>query len=206
MERLLVDFLQSFDSLSQSDVAALAELIHVERYTKGTPLLAQGEEPTTCYFVLQGCVRQYSIDENGREVTFRFITENESVTIYNKHSSDKRSKYALVCSEDCVLIQGSLADEEAMYAKFPALGPLTRTMMEASMGEMNDQFATFMALKPEQRVEKLMRERPSLFQRVPQHQLASYLGVTAESLSRIKKRLEVGGISVSTTEYNPPNG
>lgn len=62
-------------------------------------------------------------------------------------------------------------------------------MIEQSFGELQDELASFIASAPEERYRTLLRKRPHLVNRVPQHQLASYLGITPESLSRIKKRI-----------------
>lgn len=77
-----------------------------------------------------------------------------------------------------------------MYEDYPFLLELTRNMMEADLGSMHDDFAKFMASTPEERYLTLKEKRPGLMDRVPQHQLASYLGIKPESLSRIKRRLE----------------
>jgi CRP-like cAMP-binding protein len=94
-----------------------------------------------------------------------------------------------VCLEDCVLLAGDLGQEQGMYEAFPQLELITRRMMAEDFGEMQQQWAVFMTRSPEERYLHLLGARPDLLQRVPQHQLASYLGVTPESLSRIRRRL-----------------
>ncbi|MNC80460.1 hypothetical protein D3C75_1332500 [compost metagenome] len=69
---------------------------------------------------------------------------------------------------------------------------MTRRMIEESFGQVQEEFAAFIASSPEDRLKKLLHSRPGLISRVPQHQLASYLGMTPESLSRIKKRIHRG--------------
>lgn len=70
----------------------------------------------------------------------------------------------------------------------PVLETMTRKMMEEDMGTMRDDFSAFISSTPEERYYGLMEKRPDLVDRVPQYQLASYLGIKPESLSRIKKR------------------
>ncbi len=67
---------------------------------------------------------------------------------------------------------------------------MIRKMMEINLGEIQDQLGEFISSSPEERYETILRKRPQLIDRVPQHQLASYLGITPESLSRIKKRIK----------------
>ncbi len=76
-----------------------------------------------------------------------------------------------------------------MYHKYSQLETMTRKMMEINLGEVQEEFAAFIQSSPEERYKTIVRKRPNLVDRVPQHQLASYLGITPESLSRIKKRM-----------------
>ena len=81
--------------------------------------------------------------------------------------------------------------EQVMYTKHTQLEIMTRKMIEENFGKVQEEFATFIASTPAERLKTLLLKRPELIDRVPQHQLASYLGITPESLSRIKKRLEI---------------
>lgn len=78
---------------------------------------------------------------------------------------------------------------EELIKEFPKLEQITRAMMEQDFGETQDSFSKFITSTPEERYLNFLKERPGLIQRIPQHQLASYLGITPESLSRIRKRV-----------------
>ncbi|KUP04679.1 cyclic nucleotide-binding protein [Bacillus coahuilensis p1.1.43] len=196
MKEVLIQYMKRFSDLSESELEELTDGVPVTTFEKGTILLHQGDVPDTCYFVLKGCVRQYAVDENGTEHTVNFFTEEQSVTIFNQHSQDKSSKYSLSCLEDCILVVGDLATEQEAYDTHPVLEELTRTMMEADMGAMRDEFSAFISSTPEERYHALMEKRPDLLHRVPQYQLASYLGIKPESLSRIKKRSEASHLKI----------
>ncbi|WP_025692060.1 Crp/Fnr family transcriptional regulator [Paenibacillus zanthoxyli] len=189
MKHLLLNYMARLTSLSEAEQHAILDEIRVEEYRKGTVLLRQGEIPGKCYFVLKGCVRQHAVDETGREMTSNFYTEEQAIAIFNVHKPDKSSDYTLTCLEDCVLVIGPLDTEKEMYAKYTQLESMTRRMIEESFGQVQEEFAAFIASSPEERYKTLLLRRPGLIDRVPQHQLASYLGMTPESLSRIKKRL-----------------
>ncbi|MFC6647873.1 Crp/Fnr family transcriptional regulator [Paenibacillus rhizoplanae] len=190
MKHRLRQYMTRLTTLSEAEQQAILDEILVEEYSKGTILLRQGEVPGKCYFVLQGCVRQHSVDITGRDITSNFYTEEQAIAIFNAHKEDASSEYSLTCLEDCVLVVGALNTEQAMYAKHTQLEGMTRRMIEENFGQMQEAFAAFVAASPEDRLKTLMQTRPGLISRVPQHQLASYLGMTPESLSRIKKRLQ----------------
>lgn len=188
MNDVLTEYLSRLDMLSPEDLQAIASQLKTAQYKKGTVLLKEGEVSSTCYFILEGCIRQYcTID--GDEKTTAFYTEEQAVVPFASYAQQQPSTYALVCVEDCTLIEGHPEEEQAMYAKFPVLAALTRRMMEQDFGKTQEDFAAFITSSPEERYLSLLKNRPGLLQRVPQHQLASYIGVTAESLSRIRKRI-----------------
>jgi CRP-like cAMP-binding protein len=191
MKDILFKYMTRLTSLNEEEQKAIIDEIVIEEYKKGTILLRQGDVPTKCYFVLKGCVRQYVIDEAGREVTSNFYTEEQAISIFNHSTSDKSSEYTLTCLEDCVLVVGDLDTEKDMYNKYNQLESMTRKMIEENFDQVRAEFAAYIAASPEERFKGLLLKRPYLIDRVPQHQLASYLGITPESLSRIKKRLSL---------------
>lgn len=192
MKSALFNYMSKYTSLNAEEQLDIVEGILIEEYKKGTVLLRQEDIPSKCFFVLKGCVRQYSIDELGKEVTFNFYTEEQAVSIYNRHSQkSKPSAYTLACLEDSLLVVGDLNGEQDMLHKYTQLETMIRKMVEENLGEVQDDLASFIASSPEERYKTLLRKRPNLVNRVPQHQLASYLGITPESLSRIKKRVHI---------------
>jgi CRP-like cAMP-binding protein len=118
MERILLKYLTKFTTLNEEEQQAIVKDVLTEEYKKGTKLLRQGDVPTKCYFVLKGCVRQYSIDEMGKEVTSNFYTEEQAIPNFNHHKQDKSSAYSLTCVEDCILVVGALDTQNDMYNKY----------------------------------------------------------------------------------------
>lgn len=188
MNPTLLAFLSQFETLTPKEITEIGALIPVREAKKETLLVRQGEICDACFFVLKGCLRQYSLID-GVEKTTQFYTEEEAAVFFTSYASQSPSESYLSCVEDSVVIVGKMDAEASMYQQFPKLEQITRKMMEQDFGKTQDLLNRFITSTPEERYQDLLHRRPSLLQRVPQHQIASYIGVTPESLSRIRKRL-----------------
>lgn len=188
MKNELLHYISQFPTLTDEEIREIADNIPVQTFKKGTILLKEGDTADKCFFVLKGFVRQYHLVED-EEKTTAFFTEEQAVVSFASYSQQLPSKHYWSCVEDSVLVVGSLDHEQEMYQKFPKLAAITRAVMEQDFGKTQEALVAFISSSPEERYQKLLTDRPDLLGRVPQHQLASYLGVTPESLSRIRKRI-----------------
>lgn len=186
----LVTFFQNFQLFNEEEIAELVQNIPVKELKKGTLLLKEGEISRSCYFVLDGCVRKYYL-KDGKEKTTDFFSQGQAVNSTSSYLEQKPSKHYFECIEDSILIIGESGKEEEMFKKIPKLESLARTMVEEDYGKTQDKFDSFITSSPEERYLNLLENRPDLLHRVPQHQIASYLGMTPESLSRIRKRISL---------------
>lgn len=184
----LISFISKFNVLEPAEVKEMATHIQVKAFHKGAVLLCEGKKTQSCFFVLKGLLRQYHLVD-GIEKTIRFFEEEEAAVLFTEYMSQAASNSTLVCVEDSILIIGSPEEEGVMYEQFPKLQQITRLMVERDLARTQDVLTRFVALSPMERYEYLLKEKHSLVQRVPQHQLASYIGITPESLSRIRKRM-----------------
>jgi CRP-like cAMP-binding protein len=188
VQQELISFISKFNVLEPAEIEEMAAHIHAKAFTKGSVLLREGKKTASCFFVLKGLLRQYHITD-GIEKTTRFFEEEEAAVLFTEYMSQTASNSTLVCAEDSILIIGSPEEEGAMYEQFPKLQQITRLMVERDLAKTQDALTRFISLSPIERYEYLLKEKPSLVQRAPQHQLASYIGITPESLSRIRKRM-----------------
>lgn len=187
MEDKVINFISQYISLSNEEI----EIIHEEKlirfFKKNTLLLSQGDFAKECYFLLNGCVRAYYLIE-GEERSTEFYTENETITPVS-YVKKEASEYFLSCLEDCVIAVGSPERNKSLLEKIPKLESMIIQMNSELLVQKQISFDNFKNLNPEMRYLKLLETRPDLIERVPQFHLATYLGITPVSLSRLRKRI-----------------
>lgn len=175
--------------LNDMEISDLLKELNPVAYKKNSVLVKQGDVASKCYFILKGCLRLFFIDAEGNEYTSGFFIENESLTILDSYRFNKPSPYGIECIEDCFLIEGSVRDEEEMKNQNAVVGQIIQRGLEEELNKNQTEQALLRSLTPEKRYIEFLNKRPGLAARVSQYQLASYLGMKPESLSRIKRRL-----------------
>lgn len=188
MKEKLRTYIEAFGMLTPEEVDLIIDGTRLKSFKKGTVLLEEGQVAKYCYMVVEGLIREYYIVD-GEEKSTAFYTEGDPVNSFSSNINQTPSKHFWVCAEDCVLTIGDQDLERAMCEMIPRLESIIRQEVERLSGEKQDELATFITSSAEQRYQNLLKTRPELLQRVPQHQIASYIGITPESLSRIRKRL-----------------
>ncbi|MEQ8807500.1 MAG: Crp/Fnr family transcriptional regulator [Imperialibacter sp.] len=177
-------------NLSEEESRAIEEAYPIKTFDKGTYLLKAGQIAKEGYSVVQGCIRRFSIVD-GEEITTDFYTEGHTAADFNSIASQAPSRHFFVCVEKTTVTVNNAEKEAAFYKKFPRFETMCRMEFERMMGEKADKVEAFAQKSPEERYLYLLEERPDLLSRVPQYQIASYLGVKPETLSRIRKRITI---------------
>lgn len=152
-----------------------------------TLLLQEGEVSRTMFFVEKGCLRTW-VNANGKDITTQFFFEGDSVSSIESFRTNQPSLYSIESIEPCVLETISQKDFQNAIENSPEL----KKMLEEHLFKrlfQTQQFAfSYIKNTPQQRYQELIEKHPHIIQRVPQHYIASYLGITSVSLSRIRNR------------------
>ncbi|GAB3927704.1 Crp/Fnr family transcriptional regulator [Larkinella terrae] len=156
-----------------------------------TILLKEGDISHKAYLIEKGCLR-VSFDKNGTDVTFQFFFENSTVSSIESFTKGLPSEFSIETVEACTLWWIDKTDIERILNEvitIPAMRKqILNTMFERTINYMHH-FLSFIRDTPEQRYLNLLEQKPYVVQRVPQHYIASYLGISSVHLSRIKARI-----------------
>lgn len=165
-------------------------LLEFKSVPKKTILLHEGEMCNFEAFVVKGCLRKYYIDANGFEVILQFAIENAwisdiSFSIYE----DKPSQVFIETLEDCELLVFSPETKETLFLKAPRFERAFRILMQRNLSVTQNRLFNTIAKTATEKYQEFLEHYPTIPQRVAQHYIASYLGISAEFLSKIRKKM-----------------
>jgi CRP-like cAMP-binding protein len=151
-------------------------------------LLKEGEVPRKIFFIKKGCLRA-SFNNRGKDITFQFFFEGDAVASIEGFRANQPSPISIKSVEASTLIVLHKNGFETLMHDFPEIKDLLLDLAFRRFAQYSQLFLSYLKHTPRQRYEKLLEERPDIIKRVPQHYIASYLGITPVSLSRIRKRI-----------------
>ncbi|WP_020602530.1 Crp/Fnr family transcriptional regulator [Spirosoma spitsbergense] len=181
-------FLQRFCPFTEVEADALFSLFEPTTLTRRQHLQQEGDHVERVYFVQMGILRGYYL-KDGDEITSNFYfgpTLTGDVVALREKTPTRLNIQAL---EDCTLWQAKLADMDALSLQYPIIYRLFMVFFERLYAFNHKRQLSFIYDSPTDRYLKLFAERPKVMAQIPQHYIASYLGIKPESLSRIRKRI-----------------
>jgi CRP-like cAMP-binding protein len=156
-----------------------------------TILLREGERSRKYFFIEKGCLR-VSFNHGGKDVTFQFFFEGQGVSSAESFKKNTPSHFSIESIEPSIIQVLKKKDFENMMRDLgndpEFLSQMVDILFERQLYYMNE-FMSFIRDTPQQRYERLVKEKAHIIQRIPQHYIASYLGITPVSLSRIRNKL-----------------
>jgi len=141
------------------------------------------------WFLEKGVIRAFRIMD-GKHITFFFFTAREFASDYESYLTERESPLFFEAMVACEYIEFSKQRINELYEQYPKLEKLGRLMAERAYLSATSRLKEFQAESPTDRYLKLLERNRELFQQIPQYHIASYLGVSPQSLSRIKARLQ----------------
>jgi CRP/FNR family transcriptional regulator, cyclic AMP receptor protein len=176
-------------TITHQDLELFHSRLKSRSVRKKTLLLQQGEVCKFEAYIVKGCVKKYYIDQNGDEVILQFAVEDWWISDIGSFSEQKPSNLFIETLEDTELLTIDFESKERLYQQIPNLERVFRIMLQRAYSVLESRFYSTVSHSAETRYLEFIKKYPSIPQRVPQQQIASYLGITPESLSRIKTQI-----------------
>lgn len=174
---------------TEQELELLHSKLRPRKFRKRTFLLTQGEVCKFEAYIVKGCVKKYYIDNNGDEVILQFAVEDWWISDVGSFTEQTPSNLFIETLEDSEILTIDYESKELLYQEIPRLERVFRLMLQRAYAVLENRFYATITNTAEERYLEFIKRYPSIPQRVPQQQIASYLGITPESLSRIKSNL-----------------
>jgi CRP-like cAMP-binding protein len=182
-------------SLSDDDWSVIAAACTIRKLRKHQYLLQEGEYWKYHAFVAEGCLRRYSIDNDGIEHIIQFTPENWWTGDRKSLMENTPTVYNIDAVESSAVILIRDEDFQLLCARLPVFNNLVNHILQRSLNASQERIQVAISMTAEEKYLNFITAFPQLNNRIPRHMLASFLGMTPESLSRIKKKLVKPGNS-----------
>jgi CRP-like cAMP-binding protein len=182
-------FIAKYVSLNDEELAFFHSLLRTRKVKKKNFLLQEGEICDFEAFIIRGCIRSYYLDKEGVETILLFAVEDWWVSDITSFADRKPSNIFIETIEDSELLTIDFAGKTRLLERLPAFERMYRLLVQRSLGVLQQRFYSTISETAEERYLQFLEKYPLVAQRVPQHQIARYIGVSPEFLSKVRSGL-----------------
>lgn len=189
MPKALRNHIKSYIPVSNIEFEAIYQVMRREVYKKREMLVRSGAVCEHFYFVLSGSLRTFTTDERGNEHNFHLAFEDWWASDLFSFITGDTAFFSIEALEDTEVLAIHRDDYEVLLSQYPKFERFFRLLMQNAYVASQKRTMDIMSLSAEKRYLQLVQRYPQLEMRVAQHHIASFLGITPEALSRIKRGL-----------------
>ena len=182
-------FIAKYITLNDEERTFFHSLLRTRKVRKKNFLLQEGEICDFEAFIIKGCIRSYYLDKEGVETILLFAVEDWWVSDITSFADRKPSNLFIETIEDSELLILDYAGKNRLLEKIPAFEHMYRMLVQRSLGVLQQRFYSTISQTAEERYKQFLDKYPLVAQRVPQHQIARYIGVSPEFLSKVRSGL-----------------
>jgi len=186
----LQDYLKSIKSMSDEKAKLIAGYFVKKELPKGKLLIEEGKISKESYFLEKGIIRCFIVDLNGDEVTTRFYTAPDFLNDYLSFFEQKPSQENYELLTDCAVHSINYSNVQYCFHNIPEFREWGRMLLTLNYAYINNRMIAFHKETAQERYIKLQNKHPEIIKEVPLHIIASYLGITKYSISRIRKEIQ----------------
>jgi CRP-like cAMP-binding protein len=186
---LILQSIAKHINLTKKEEELFTSLLQLKKLKKKEFLMHENVVNTFTAFVTKGCLRSYSVDRNGFEHIVQFAPAGWWIADIYSIISQQPGKLNIDALEDSEMFLLKRKDQEALFDKCPKFERFFRIITENSIAANHHRLMDYMGLSAQERYESFCKRYPSLMKSLPQKQIAAYIGVTAEFLSKMKAEL-----------------
>ena len=185
----VIDYFNEFLPLTEEEEAFVNEVFTERKIRRRQFILQEGDICKHNTFVVEGCFRMYTVDEKGKEHNLQFAIENWWIGDIGSFHSEQASKLYIEALENSVILQIKKENQISLFVDYPKFNRIFRVLAENAMVSLQKRILQNISSTAEERYLDFVERYPHFFNRISNVQIASYLGVTPEFLSTIRKKI-----------------
>jgi CRP-like cAMP-binding protein len=185
----LIEYFNRLLPLNEEERSVLETVFKERKIKRRQFILQEGDVSKLNTFVVEGCFKMYMIDGNGKEHNLQFAIENWWIGDIGSFHTEQPSKLYIEAIENAVILQINKEDQLKLFVEYPKFNRIFRVITENALVSTQRRILQNISSTAEERYLDFMERYPHFFNRISNVQIASYLGVTPEFLSTIRKRL-----------------
>ena len=182
----LINKIKSRLELSTEAEEFLYSISKEETFPKGEVLIREGQIVRRTFFVTSGCLRSYCIDKNGREHTLLFAIKDWWISDYIAIHTDELATLTVECLTESKVIEFNAKELDKIHARFPEFESYQRHNLERHVVSLHKRILNQLQLSAPERYDLFLKQYPDIEQYTRNYHIASFLGITQQSLSRIR--------------------
>jgi CRP-like cAMP-binding protein len=185
----LIDYFEKLIPLKEEEKLIVEDIFKERRIKRRQFILQEGDICNQNTFIIEGCFRTYTVDDKGKEHNLQFSVENWWVGDIGSFHSEKPSRLYIEAIENSIILQCKKEDQIKLFVKYPKFNQIFRVLAENAIVSMQNRIILNISSTAEERYLDFVERFPNFFNRISNVQIASYLGVTPEFLSAIRKKI-----------------
>lgn len=185
----LINYFSNILSLNEDEMDAVNNVFKVRRIKRRQFILHEGDICDKNTFVIEGCFRMYFVDEKGKEHNIQFAVENWWIGDIGSFHSEEPSKLYIEAIENSIILQIKKQDQLDLFVNHPKFNRIFRVFTENALVAYQRRVLQNISSTAEERYLDFMERYPYFFNRISNVQIASFLGITPEFLSKLRKQI-----------------
>ena len=174
---------------SDKQIEVIESVFHKVSFKKGSKLLKANDKVDYQYYILEGCLRTYHIDAHGKEHTVQFGIKDWWISDYTAFFSTSKAIMTIEVIQDATMYRISREDKERLYKQIASIETFFRIKLERAFAALQNRILSNLSQTATERYLNFIQTYPNIDKSIKNYHIASYLGITTESLSRIRKDL-----------------
>lgn len=188
-EEAIIKNISKHITLDEEEKKYFINILHYKKLERGKVLLMHGDVARSQYFVISGCLRTYSVDQNGKEHIIAFAPADWWISDLYSYLTETPAEHIIDTLTPTEVFEISKRDMEEVYVRIPKFERFFRILFQNAIVSQMSRIRQVISIPAEERYKAFIKQYPGIYEQIPLKYIASYLGMSPEFLSKIRNKI-----------------